>query len=111
MRAGQQVAGLATMDAADQGFLVIEAAQEQQFLAEGQERLQHLAEFHVVPSPLGPPLLAMEAVAGEEAGEPHRRSEPRASALSSPQTGTIPATAGPSSRRGREGRRGGKGDE
>ena len=71
--AGEQVAGLATVDAADEGFLVVQPAQEQQFLAEGPERLQHLAELHVLALAFGPPLLAVEAVAGEQAGESYRR--------------------------------------
>ena len=89
MRTGEQVAGLATVDAADEGFLVVEAAEEQQFFAEGLQRLEHLAELHRLAFALGPPLLAVEAVAGEQAGEAHRRLGAGAVVgCSSPQTGS-----------------------
>src|SRR6185312_693891 len=71
--AGKEVAGLAAMDAADERLGVVQAANEVHLLANGVERLEHLAERHGLAFALGPPFLAVEAVAGEEGGEPHRR--------------------------------------
>ena len=97
MGPGEQVAGLAAVDAADEGFLVVEAAQEQHLLAERHERLEHLAQFHARPFAVGPPLLAVEAVAGKQAGEAHRRLRGRWAVVVGhrPTRAAIPATAGP----------------
>ena len=51
------------------------------------ERREHLAQLHRLALALGPPLLAVEAVAREEDGQPHRRLAGAAPpAGSSPQT-------------------------
>ena len=61
------------------------------------ERLEHLAQLHLAALALGPPLLAVEAVAGEQA----RRSAPAARwprrplGLRRPRPAAIPATAAP----------------
>src|SRR5258708_443266 len=68
VRAGEEVAGLAAMDAADESFLIVEAANEEHFFAEGFERFEHFADLHGFAFAPGPPFLAVEAVAGEEAG-------------------------------------------
>src|SRR6185437_15457825 len=51
VRAGEKIAGLATVDAAD----------------------EDLAQFHLLAFALGPPLFAVKAVARKKAGEAHRR--------------------------------------
>src|SRR5262249_20828494 len=71
--AGEQVAGLATVDAADERFLVVEAAEEEHLPAEGQKRFEHLPQLHLLAFAPGPPFLAVKAVAREETGEAHRR--------------------------------------
>src|SRR5581483_5811365 len=53
-------------------FGVKQAADEQQVLAEIVERSEDLAEFHIGPFALRPPLFAVKAVAGEQHGQPHR---------------------------------------
>ena len=52
--------------------LVVEAADEEQLLAEVGQRREHLAQLHVLALALGPPLLAVKAVAGKEHGQPDR---------------------------------------
>ena len=99
MGPGEQIAGLAAMDAADQGFLIVQPAQEQQFFAERQERFEDFAKLHLRPFALGPPLLAVVAVAGEKAGEAQPAARKSRFGLSSPQTGATRATATPWSRR------------
>src|SRR5437867_1084273 len=61
------------MNAADQGFLVIQPAQEEQLFTHRVERVEHLAELHVLAFPAGPPFFAVESIPGEQAGEPHRQ--------------------------------------
>ena len=73
VRAGQEVAGLATVDAADERFGVVQAAKEVHLFAERLERPEHLAKLHLGPFAACPPLLAVEAITREQASETHRR--------------------------------------
>ena len=70
---GEQVAGLAAMDAADEGLGIVEAADKQHLLAVRPQRLEHLAHVHLGGFALGPPFPGVEAVAGEEARQADRR--------------------------------------
>ena len=77
------------MDVPLQGLLVVEAADEEHLLAEVVERREHLAQLHVLAFALGPPLLAVEAVAGEEHGQPDGGlARLPVAGGSSPQTGS-----------------------
>ena len=86
--AGEQVAGLRAVDVPLQRLGVVEAADEEHLLAEvGCSGASTLPSSMPLPCALGPPLLAVEAVAGEEHGEPHRGlARRRRLAGSSPQT-------------------------
>ena len=69
---GEDVPGLARMDADAGGVLVEETADHVQFGAEGRERFEALRQFHVRAAALGPPVLGADAVAHEQGGEPLR---------------------------------------
>ena len=87
-RAGEQVARLRAVDVPLERLLVVQAADEQQLLAEVGQRREHLAQLHRLAFALGPPFLAVKAVAGEQHGQPHRRfaRTVRCRAATSPQT-------------------------
>ena len=80
--AGQQIAGLATVNAADQGFLVVKPCEKQHLFAERAQRIEHLAQLHLGTFAAPPPFPAMKAIAGKEARKPHRRLRPRSIAQS-----------------------------
>src|SRR5260370_41127851 len=84
MRPGEQVSRLATVDPADQRFLVVQPLDEKQLFAERKERLQQPPEVHLGAFTPGPPLPAMEPVPGEQAGETHRRLRGTARRLVTP---------------------------
>src|SRR6185369_17609412 len=71
--AGEEVAGLRAVNVALERLGVVEAADEQHLLAMIGQRLEHLAQLHVLAFAPGPPFLAVKAVAGEEDGETDRR--------------------------------------
>src|SRR5262249_32463543 len=71
-RPGEQVARLRAVNVPLESFFVVEAADEDHFLAEVAKRIQHFAELHVLSRPLGPPMILVKAVAGEEGREPQR---------------------------------------
>src|SRR5205823_354769 len=73
MGPGQEVAGLAAMDAADERLRVEQPLEEQHLLAIGPQRFEDAAQLHLLAFAARPPLAAVEAVAREEAREAHRR--------------------------------------
>src|SRR4051794_41123739 len=61
------------MDVSLEGLRVVQAADEEQFLAEVGQRREHPAEFHLLSIALGPPLLAVKAVPRKQHRQPYRR--------------------------------------
>jgi len=61
------------MNPADEGLFVVEPADEEQLFAERRERFENFTQLHSGAFALGPPLAAVEPVAGEEDREPYRR--------------------------------------
>ena len=74
----EKITRLRAMDITLSRFLVVEAFDEEQLGTEIVQRREYLAEFHVLALPFRPPLLGVEAVAGEERGDAHRRLAGRA---------------------------------
>ena len=106
---GQQVARLAAMDSADQGLLVVEPAQEQQLFPEGQERLQHLSQFHLCPTPLAHHSLLWNPFPANRQAKRTGGCEARClQAFHRPKPRQTPTTATPSLHQRRGGRCGGK---
>jgi len=70
---GQEVASLATVNAADEGLFIVQPPEKQQLLFERLKRFEYLAEFHLFAFALRPPLFAVKAISGEEKGQPHWR--------------------------------------
>ena len=98
MSAGEEVAGLAAVNAADEGFLVVEAAQEQQLFAERLQRIEHLAQLHAAPSPLAHHSLLMEAIAAKRGRQTARAARKTVyAACHRPTRAPTPAKAKPSS--------------
>ena len=71
--AGQQVAGLRAVDVPLVGLVVVQAADEEHLLAEVGQRREHLAQAPCSCRRPWPTTPAVETVAGEEHGQPHRR--------------------------------------
>ena len=71
-RPGKHVAGLGAVDVALERLGVVEPADEDHALAIIGQGLQHPAELHLIPCPLGPPLLAVEPVAGKQHSQADR---------------------------------------
>ena len=68
----EDVAGLRRVDVSLEGLGVVEPLDEVEPAAEVVKRREHATELHRLPLPLRPPFLGMEAVAGEEDGQPRR---------------------------------------
>ena len=64
--AGEEIAGLRAVDVSLEGFGVVKALDEEEAFAVVGDGSQHLAEFHLGTFAAGPPLAAVEAVAGEK---------------------------------------------
>ena len=71
-RAGEQVAGLRAVNVSLQRLLVVQALDEYQLLTEVGQRREHLSELQLFAGALGPPMVPVEAVAGEQHAEPQR---------------------------------------
>ena len=71
--AGQQSAGLGTMDVALERFRVVETANECQTIPEIIQRREDFAQLHRRPFTLGPPLVFVKSAASEEDGHPRGR--------------------------------------
>ena len=65
-RAGEQVAGLRTVDVTLERLGVVEAADEHHPITEIVQRMQHLAQLHVGALALGPPFMSMKTAAGKQ---------------------------------------------
>ena len=70
--AGQQVAGLPGMNAHADGRLVEQAVDDVDLRLERLQRLEALAQLHLGARALGPPVVAVDAVAHEQHGEAFR---------------------------------------
>ena len=70
--AGEQVAGLRTVDVSLQGLGVVEPADENHLFAEIVQRGQDLTEFHRLSLAPGPPLVLVKAAPGKENCHPGR---------------------------------------
>src|SRR5439155_26630791 len=66
--AREQIASLRTMNISLLRFLVVEPADEQHLLAKIGERREHFPNLHALAFALGPPFLAVKAVAGKQHG-------------------------------------------
>ena len=72
-RTGKEVAGLRAMNVSLLCLFVVEAADEEHFLAEVGEGREDFAEFHLFAFAFGPPFFGMKTVTGENHRQPHRR--------------------------------------
>ena len=65
-RAGEQVAGLRTVDVALERLGVVETSDEHHPIPEIVERMQHLAQLHVGAFAFGPPFVPVKTAPGEQ---------------------------------------------
>ena len=68
-QAGEEITRHAGVDADARGGAVVEAADDIQLGAKRLQRLQRFAQLHLGPGALGPPMLAVDAIAHEHGGE------------------------------------------
>ena len=89
--AGEDVAGLPGVDA-DAGRRLVEQAVDDVHLGlERRQRLEALAQLHLGAGALGPPVVAVDAVAHEQHGEPlgeRRAATPRTAVARRPSAGS-----------------------
>ena len=72
-RAGEQVAGLRTVDIALERLGIVQAADEHHLVAKLVKRREHLAQLHVGTLALGPPFVPVITAAGKQDGHARRR--------------------------------------
>ncbi len=72
-RAGEQVAGLRTVDISLLRLFVVEAPDDQHLFAEIVQWREHFPQFHLFALAFRPPFLRVKAVAGKQHRKPHRR--------------------------------------
>ncbi len=71
--AGQKIAGLRGMDARPDGRLVEQAVDHVDLVLQRLERLERSAQLHHAAAPARPPVVAVDAVAHDQHGEPLRK--------------------------------------